>query len=349
MKLCNSRVQNDDGINPCNSQDVLITDCFIRSDDDCVAMKGLDAAAPNGNVEGITVENCILWCDRAGSSFSATRAAPMMRNIRLRNLDIIHFAMTPFLLEPGEDMHLEDIVVENVRINGEGQPELIRLLPTVNQYMRTKTPGYICNATFRNIEVAGKPGGYRVQLAGADARHNVGKVTFDNVVIVGDRLTRSSPALSVGNDVEDVQFLDHRERASAQQPAPVSQPLSVWDLAKSKQQNHRFSTLLTAQDVRNRLSNDEGLATAMDWCKKTGVTKVYLEVFRDGYQAKRETLERVKRRFQEAGFEVSGCVTPRRSASLPAVGRSPPVTRTGPRRKNSKESSSTRRACSMRS
>ncbi|MBM3212914.1 endo-polygalacturonase, partial [Candidatus Poribacteria bacterium] len=31
VKLCNSRVQNDDGINPCNSQDVLITDCFIRS------------------------------------------------------------------------------------------------------------------------------------------------------------------------------------------------------------------------------------------------------------------------------------------------------------------------------
>ncbi|MHC4242505.1 MAG: glycosyl hydrolase family 28 protein, partial [Planctomycetota bacterium] len=41
VKLCNSRVQNDDGINPCNSQDVLITDCFIRSDDDCIALKGL--------------------------------------------------------------------------------------------------------------------------------------------------------------------------------------------------------------------------------------------------------------------------------------------------------------------
>lgn len=40
VKLCNSRVQNDDGINPCNSQDVLITDCFIRSDDDCIAFKG---------------------------------------------------------------------------------------------------------------------------------------------------------------------------------------------------------------------------------------------------------------------------------------------------------------------
>jgi len=70
VKLCNSRVQNDDGINPCNSQDVLITDCFIRSDDDCVALKGLDFSGSNStggtsNVERITVENSILWCDRA--------------------------------------------------------------------------------------------------------------------------------------------------------------------------------------------------------------------------------------------------------------------------------------------
>ncbi len=98
-------------------------------------------------------------------------------------------------------------------------------------------------------------------------------------------------------------------RASAQPSAPAPETRSAWDLAKSKQQLHRFSTLFTAQDVRDRLSSDEGIATAMDWCKKTGVTKVYLEAFRDGYQAKRETLEHAKRRFQEAGFEVSGCVT----------------------------------------
>ncbi|MBN1418808.1 MAG: endo-polygalacturonase, partial [Planctomycetes bacterium] len=96
VKLCNSRVQNDDGINPCNSQDVLITDCFIRSDDDCVALKGLDATG--GNVERITVEGSILWCDRARIFLLGHESrAPFMRNITLRNLDIIHFTMTPFL------------------------------------------------------------------------------------------------------------------------------------------------------------------------------------------------------------------------------------------------------------
>src|SRR5581483_9267423 len=49
VKICGGRVQNYDGINPCNSQDVLITDCFIRTDDDCVALKGLELSGPNSN------------------------------------------------------------------------------------------------------------------------------------------------------------------------------------------------------------------------------------------------------------------------------------------------------------
>jgi len=144
VKICNSRVQNDDGINPCNSQDVLITDCFIRSDDDCVALKGLDSRGADGNVERITIENSTLWCDRARVFLLGHESrAPYMRNVTIRNLDIIHFTMTAFLLEPGEDMRLEDVAIEDVRIHGEGQRSLVRLRPTINQYMRKKVPGFI--------------------------------------------------------------------------------------------------------------------------------------------------------------------------------------------------------------
>jgi len=156
VKICGGRVQNDDGINPCNSQDVLITDCFIRSDDDCMALKGLDFNAPNNNVERITVENCVLWCDRARIFLLGHESrAPFMRDVTLRNLDIIHFTMTPFLFEPGEDMRLENITVENVRIHGEGQREFIRLRPVVNQYMRNKVPGFVSDVRFKNLIVAG--------------------------------------------------------------------------------------------------------------------------------------------------------------------------------------------------
>ena len=205
VKICGSRVQNDDGINPCNSQDVLITDCFIRSDDDCVAMKGLDLNTPNNHVERITVENCILWCDRARIFLLGHESrAAFMRDITLRNLDVIHYTMPVFLFEPGEEMRLEAVSIENIRIHGEGQALLARLGPVVNQYMRNKVPGHVADIHFRNVTVDGDAGPCRIQISGADDQHGVSNVSFDNVRITDTKLTRDSKQLEVGQHVTDV-------------------------------------------------------------------------------------------------------------------------------------------------
>jgi hypothetical protein len=154
------------------------------------------------------VENSILWCDRARIFLLGHESrAPFMRNVTLRNLDIIHFTMTPFLFEPGEDMRLENITIENVRIHGEGQRELIRLKPVVNQYMRNKVPGFVRNVKFRNVEVSGQAGEYRVQLEGADAEHNVQGVSFENVTVLGGKLSHDSVRVSAGQYVENVRFV----------------------------------------------------------------------------------------------------------------------------------------------
>ncbi len=207
VKLCNSRVQNDDGINPCNSQDVLITDCFIRSDDDCVALKGLRYGTGNSNVERITVEKSTLWCDRARIFLLGHESrAAFMRDVTLRNLDIVHFSMTPFLFEPGEDMRLENITVQDVRMHGEGQREFVRLRPVVNQYMRKKVPGFIRNVRFENVRITGKPGEYLVQVRGADADHDVRDVIFDRVAVLGSPLSTSSGRVRVGKHTANVRF-----------------------------------------------------------------------------------------------------------------------------------------------
>jgi hypothetical protein len=129
-----------------------------------------------------------------------------MRGITLRNLDIIHFSMTAFLFEPGEEMRLEDVTVENVRVNGEGQGELIRLKPVVNQYMRNKVPGHVRNVRFRDLSLSGKAGVYRVQVSGADEKHEVRDVSFQNVEILGATLSNTSERLEVGPNVTGLQF-----------------------------------------------------------------------------------------------------------------------------------------------
>ncbi len=72
--------------------------------------------------------------------------------------------------------------------------------------MRKKVPGFIRNVRFKNVELTGRPGAYRVQLSGADPEHNVCDVAFENVSILGERLTKSSSQVMIDNHVQGVQF-----------------------------------------------------------------------------------------------------------------------------------------------
>ena len=168
----------------------------------------MDLNLPNNHVENVVVEDCTLWCDRARIFLLGHESrAAFMRNITLRNLDIIHFTMTAFLVEPGEEMRLENVHIENVRIHGEGQRELARLKPVVNQYMQNKVPGHVRGVHFKNVEVYGKPGAYLVQLEGADAQHQVRDVSFEKVLVLGQELKASSPNMKLGQQVDGVRFV----------------------------------------------------------------------------------------------------------------------------------------------
>ncbi len=70
-----------------------------------------------------------------------------------------------------------------------------------------------------------------------------------------------------------------------------------------------WSTLFTAQDVRDHLSSEQARQEALEFCRKMGIAKVYIESFRDGYQAEEATLKAARDFFRQAGLTVSGCVT----------------------------------------
>jgi hypothetical protein len=87
-------------------------------------------------------------------------------------------------------------------------------------------------------------------------------------------------------------------------PAP-----DLWVLAQRHRAVQRFSTLFTAQNVREYFSADAGVREAIAWCKRTAVTKVYIEEFRGGYTADRATIVKARDAFGAAGIETSGCIT----------------------------------------
>jgi len=83
----------------------------------------------------------------------------------------------------------------------------------------------------------------------------------------------------------------------------------LFKLAKENKDAVVFSTLFIAQDVRDYLSTPAGLDNAVKWCKETGLTRVFIETFRGGYYADKETILRAKERFLKEGLDVAGCVT----------------------------------------
>jgi len=90
---------------------------------------------------------------------------------------------------------------------------------------------------------------------------------------------------------------------------PVMAQDPLWDTAKKNKDVLTVSTLFTAQDVRDRLSSKDGIAQAIRWCTQTGVTRVFVESFRDGYWADRQVIENARDTLRAAGLQVSGCVT----------------------------------------
>jgi len=77
-----------------------------------------------------------------------------------------------------------------------------------------------------------------------------------------------------------------------------------WELANKNKDLLRVSTIFTAQNVRDILSRQEGLDSAIAWCKEAGVTRVFIESFR-GYTAEKEALLHAKEKFEEAGISIS--------------------------------------------
>lgn len=84
----------------------------------------------------------------------------------------------------------------------------------------------------------------------------------------------------------------------------------MWALAGQNADVLRMSTLFTADQVPRYLDTDEAIDGAIAWCKAHGITHVYIESFRGRTVPPREMLAHARDRFREAGFLVSGCITP---------------------------------------
>lgn len=233
VKICGSRVDNDDGIDPINSSHVAVRNCFVRTDDDCIATKGIGGYGKKDCAD-IAITGCALWTDRANIfriGFESESGA--MQDITARNIDVLHFhadhrppdtfwSECVFYLQPSGNMPLRRLQFEDIRINADGNDTfLIKVLPMRCQVWGRvelgnfitwdyKDPGqYVKDCSFKNIRLTGKAGDRRglIYVAGADAQHTVENVIFENIVRFGTPTSATSPEVLIGPHTRNIRFL----------------------------------------------------------------------------------------------------------------------------------------------
>jgi hypothetical protein len=247
IRLAGSRVGNDDGIDPCNSSNVTIRNCFLRTDDDAISPKGTtraDGIANSRPCENILVENCTFWVDYANVFRIATESScPGLRNFTARNIDVIHMPERPsvsiFYLHPTGQMPMENLTFEDIRINGEGKVNIAKITPmqplvgtrpveVPKPNNITDGPGrrgvgsrgygefvvipaagpYIHNVTFKNISISGKAApAGTLLISGVDEQKNVKNITFTDLTRYGQPVTVNSEGVKIGNFATDIDFL----------------------------------------------------------------------------------------------------------------------------------------------
>ena len=228
LNLVTTRYASTDGIDIINSQDCTFENCFLRSADDAIAIKGLweNAPADCWPNKNLTFNKLQVWndCNNALGIGAETRASSF-ENIRFTDCDILfsyddcthheeldeRSAMNICALN---GTYFRDIVFENIRVNR--CERLIGLGYKADFWFGSlqgdqTTPGEIADITFRNIECPANSGSSianEIRLYGWDGANDtpvkpVHDITFDNVVIEGELLASEDNPLIITNNTDD--------------------------------------------------------------------------------------------------------------------------------------------------
>lgn len=181
----------DDGIDIVGCQNVLVDGCFIRTKDDCIAVKsGVNYYTKfnsSMNVNNILVQNSVMWNGAWGNGLEIgfeTRS-DSIQNVTFRNCDLLHVEGPEgtFTIHNGDRAVVKNILYEDIRVE-DSRGWLIDFKILKSRYSKDLVRGKIENVTLRNIKVEGETFPYS-QIMGFDETNKVMNVTLEDFYIHG--------------------------------------------------------------------------------------------------------------------------------------------------------------------
>jgi len=167
---------NTDGIDICNSQNVNIENCFVRTNDDLIVIKSFEN---QGNVQNISVKHCILWNQLASALSIGAELRENVSNVDFSDCDIIHDTGREWSLRifQCDSSTVSNVDFTNLRIEESHNFMSLwigKAAPSLNSKL-----GKIQNITFDNIIVNGLHLG--IEMLGGDNKHIIQHINFKNV------------------------------------------------------------------------------------------------------------------------------------------------------------------------
>jgi hypothetical protein len=197
------------------------------------------------NCERITVTDCMLWTNFANIfRFGYDHAEGAIQDVTARNIEMIHFvgnrlidefrAKCVWYIQPSNKLSACRLRFEDIHINSAGvNNTLVKILPmrgvgwpmplsenvvpkdlwpnTAWDYLE---PGcYVKDCYFKNNHLAGKAGGRpgMIFAVGADAKHYVENLMFENVSRFGQPILADSPDVQIGPHAGNIKFLNAKK------------------------------------------------------------------------------------------------------------------------------------------
>ena len=207
VKIVSAR-SNSDGFTFQSCENIHVRDCFVRSWDDSLVVKGY-----GGDVKGITFDRCTLWTDLAQCcEIGYETRAKVIEDIAFRNITVLHAFHKPVISIHNSDsaavrhVLFENILVEDAQMGqGDGTPYLIDFSTLESQWSATLKRGTISDVTVRNVRVlsGNRPS---VRIWSSDENSMIDHVMISGLNLMGEEIVsfgqiayEASPAN--GNDI----------------------------------------------------------------------------------------------------------------------------------------------------
>ena len=183
-------VVSSDGIDVVGSRDVTIRNCFLRNNDDCVAIKAVHYQQPNEHrtdwrqdVERILIEQCTLYNDRAGNvmEIGYDTQTEWIRDITFRDIDVLagHGEGGVFTIHNGDRATVTGVLYENIR-DEHFYDKLIDFRIMNSRCSKDIERGRIQNVRFRNIQTVEDRYNCISLMGGFDDSHEIENVVIED-------------------------------------------------------------------------------------------------------------------------------------------------------------------------